>query len=86
MSTETSSAQSLKSDLFIDGKFVPSASGRTFETTNPATGESLAHVAEAGREDLDLAVAAARKAFESGPWAAMFCASSWAHTKSRADG
>ena len=61
----------LQTGLFIDGRFTPSASGRTFETTNPATGESLAHVAEAGREDLDLAVAAARKAFESGPWAAM---------------
>jgi aldehyde dehydrogenase (NAD+) len=69
MSTTTESQ--LKTDLFIDGKFVPAASGRTFETTNPATGESLAQVAEAGREDLDRAVAAARKAFESGPWAAM---------------
>jgi acyl-CoA reductase-like NAD-dependent aldehyde dehydrogenase len=61
----------LQTNLFIDGQFVPSASGRTFETTNPATGEKLASVAEAGREDLDRAVAAARKAFEGGPWAAM---------------
>ncbi|MGE5715681.1 MAG: aldehyde dehydrogenase family protein, partial [Acidobacteriota bacterium] len=58
-------------DLFIDGEFVPSVSGRRFETTNPATGEPIAEVAEAGREDLDRAVDAARKAFETGPWAAM---------------
>jgi aldehyde dehydrogenase (NAD+) len=38
---------------------------------NPATGETIAEVAEAGKEDLDKAVAAARAAFESGPWAAM---------------
>jgi aldehyde dehydrogenase (NAD+)/phenylacetaldehyde dehydrogenase len=42
-----------------------------FATTNPATGEIIGEVAEAGREDLDRAVKAARDAFESGPWAAM---------------
>src|SRR5262252_2036111 len=62
---------SLRTDLFIDGQFVPSASGKRFASINPATGETLAEVAEAGREDLDRAVAAARKAFESGPWANM---------------
>ena len=61
----------LQTDLFINGAFVPSASGKRFATTNPATGETLAQVAEAGREDLDRAVGAARAAFESGPWAAM---------------
>jgi aldehyde dehydrogenase (NAD+)/phenylacetaldehyde dehydrogenase len=50
---------------------VPSASGKRFSTTNPATSEPLAEVAEAGREDLDRAVTAAREAFESGPWASM---------------
>ena len=50
--------------LLIDGEFRPALSGRTFETLNPATGEVLAHVAEAGAEDVDLAVAAARRAFE----------------------
>ncbi len=50
--------------LLIDGQFRPALSGRTFETLNPATGEVLAHVAEAGVEDVDLAVAAARRAFE----------------------
>ncbi|HEY1434584.1 MAG TPA: aldehyde dehydrogenase family protein, partial [Thermoanaerobaculia bacterium] len=50
---------------------MPAASGKRFTTSNPATGETLAEVAEAGPEDLDRAVAAARQAFESGPWAAM---------------
>ena len=61
----------LQTNLFIDGEFLPSVSGKRFATSNPATGETLAEVAEAGREDLDRAVAAARKAFESGPWADM---------------
>jgi len=62
---------SLKTDLFIDGAYAPAASGRRFATVNPATGETIAEVAEAGKADLDRAVASARKAFESGPWAAM---------------
>jgi aldehyde dehydrogenase (NAD+) len=61
----------VKTDLFIGGEFLPAASGKRFATVNPATGETIAEVAEAGKEDLDRAVAAARKAFESGPWAAM---------------
>ena len=67
----TTEAPALPSDLYIDGKYVPSASGRRFATTNPATGESLADVAEAGKEDLDRAVSAARRAVESGPWKEM---------------
>ena len=67
----TTTELNLKTGLFIDGQFAPSASGKTFETSNPATGEPLAQVSEAGKEDLDRAVAAARKAFEGGPWAAM---------------
>ncbi|MBI4391172.1 MAG: aldehyde dehydrogenase family protein, partial [candidate division NC10 bacterium] len=54
--------------MLIDGKWVEAASGKTFETVNPATGEVLASVAEADREDIDRAVKAARRAFE-GPWA-----------------
>ena len=61
----------LQTDLFINGEFVPAASGKRFATTNPATGEAIGDVAEGGREDLDRAVKAARNAFESGPWAAM---------------
>jgi aldehyde dehydrogenase (NAD+) len=53
--------------MLIDGKWVDAASGRHFESRNPATGELLATVAEGDAEDIDLAVAAARKAFE-GPW------------------
>jgi aldehyde dehydrogenase (NAD+)/phenylacetaldehyde dehydrogenase len=50
---------------------VNSQSGKTFETVNPATGERLANVAEAGPEDIDLAVRAAREAFDRGPWSRM---------------
>src|SRR5579864_1538164 len=57
--------------MLIGGKWVDSVSGKTFETYNPATGEVLAHVAEGDRADIDLAVKAARKAFESGPWPEM---------------
>jgi len=53
--------------LFIDGQWVDAESGKTFETPNPATGETLAEVAEADKADIDKAVAAARRAFE-GKW------------------
>ncbi len=54
--------------LFIDGRFVPAQSGKTFEVINPATGEVFARAAAADADDVDAAVKAARKAFESGPW------------------
>ncbi|KOM28287.1 hypothetical protein LR48_Vigan511s011000, partial [Vigna angularis] len=54
--------------LLIDGKFVDAASGKTFPTLDPRTGEVIAHVAEGHSEDVDRAVAAARKAFDHGPW------------------
>lgn len=57
--------------MFINGEFVPSISGKTFETYNPATEDVLAVVCEAQEEDIDVAVKAARSAFESGPWAEM---------------
>nr|WP_062340885.1 aldehyde dehydrogenase family protein [Herbidospora sakaeratensis] len=57
--------------LFIGGQWVDAASGRTFATPNPATGDTLAHIAEADREDVDRAVRAARAAFEEGPWSRM---------------
>ena len=53
--------------MLVDGKWVDSASGKKFETLNPATGELLASVAEGDAEDINRAVAAARRAFE-GPW------------------
>ncbi|WP_042470289.1 aldehyde dehydrogenase family protein [Bacillus ndiopicus] len=60
--------------LFIDGKFVDSVSGKTFETDNPATGEVLAVVSEAQAEDVDKAAKAAKRAFEEGPWSKMSAA------------
>jgi acyl-CoA reductase-like NAD-dependent aldehyde dehydrogenase len=51
--------------LLIDGEWVDAASGKTFDTVNPANGEVLARVAEADKEDVDRAVTAARRAFES---------------------
>src|ERR1700726_1426057 len=57
--------------MLINGQWVNSASGKTFPTYNPATGEVLAHVAEGDREDIERAVAAARRAFDNGPWRKM---------------
>jgi aldehyde dehydrogenase (NAD+) len=56
--------------LLIDGRHVPSASGRTFKSLNPATEQVIATVAEGNAEDVERAVAAARRAFE-GPWRTM---------------
>ncbi|MGE7904617.1 aldehyde dehydrogenase family protein [Peribacillus sp. NPDC094092] len=60
-----------KYQLFIDGKWIDSLSGETFETINPGTGEVHALVSQGGEEDLNHAVKAARKAFVSGQWATM---------------
>jgi phenylacetaldehyde dehydrogenase len=57
--------------MLIDGRWVEAASGKTFETFNPATGEKLAAVAEGDAEDIDRAVKAARGALENGPWSSM---------------
>src|SRR5438309_9490914 len=54
--------------LLINHKWVDSASGKTFPTINPATGEVITHVAEAAAADVDKAVSAARAAFDNGPW------------------
>ncbi|HXZ39196.1 MAG TPA: aldehyde dehydrogenase family protein [Terriglobales bacterium] len=54
--------------MLINGRWVDSASGKTFPTYNPATGEVLAQIAEGDREDINCAVQAARHAFENGPW------------------
>lgn len=63
-----SSFVSRKHKLLINGRWVDAASGETFPTYNPATGEILAQVAAGDREDIDRAVKAARAAFETGPW------------------
>jgi aldehyde dehydrogenase (NAD+) len=57
--------------LLIDGNWRDAASGRSFATVNPADESVLTTVAEAGIEDVELAVAAARRALEGGPWGAM---------------
>lgn len=54
--------------LLINGEWCNSVSGKTFPTINPATEEVIAQVAEADKADVDLAVKAARRAFDSGPW------------------
>jgi 5-carboxymethyl-2-hydroxymuconic-semialdehyde dehydrogenase len=59
---------------YIGGAFVESFDGRTFETLNPATNEVLAEAADGGQREIDAAVAAARKAFDEGPWPRMSAA------------
>lgn len=59
----------LTTDCFYDGAPHTAASGRTFETVNPATGQVIAHLPACGEEDVESAVAAARTAFERGVWA-----------------
>jgi acyl-CoA reductase-like NAD-dependent aldehyde dehydrogenase len=60
---------SIRNRALIDGALVDAASGKTFETINPATGRVLAQVAEGDAEDVDRAVKAARRAFEDRRWA-----------------
>ncbi len=74
MSTATLTPKDIKigpTKLLINGEWCDAASGRTFETMNPATEEVIAHVAEADEADVNRAVASARKAFDEGPWSKM---------------
>ncbi|HEY2382536.1 MAG TPA: aldehyde dehydrogenase family protein, partial [Terriglobia bacterium] len=57
--------------LLINGNWVDSASGRTFPTINPATGDIITQVAESDAPDVDKAVKAARSAFDTGAWRKM---------------
>lgn len=57
--------------ILIGDEWRPAVSGKTFSTINPATEEVICEVAEGDAEDVDLAVHAARSAFESGPWSKM---------------
>src|SRR5262249_38292842 len=61
-------ARSFQTRMLIDGQWRDSRSGKTFTTINPATEDVIAEVAEGDAADIDLAVQAARKAFDSGPW------------------
>jgi aldehyde dehydrogenase (NAD+) len=54
--------------MLIDGKLVEARSGNVFDNLNPATEEVLGQVADAGHEDMDAAIAAARRAFDESPW------------------
>ena len=64
----------VRKSYYINGQFVESVSQKTFSTPNPATGEKLADVYEADKADIDLAVKAARKAFDEGPWSSLSAA------------
>lgn len=61
----------IETRLFIDGQFVDAAKGGRFATVNPATGETIAEMAAGTAEDIDRAVASARRAFRSGVWSRM---------------
>jgi acyl-CoA reductase-like NAD-dependent aldehyde dehydrogenase len=61
-------------ELLIDGAHAPAADGRTFETLDPATARPITTVAQAGPEDVDRAVQAARRALEDGPWRSLSAA------------
>jgi aldehyde dehydrogenase (NAD+) len=70
--TETIRRPKIKeTQCFIGGKWLPAASGKTFETIHPATEEVIAEIAEGDAEDVELAVDAAREAFDNGPWPRM---------------
>jgi phenylacetaldehyde dehydrogenase len=69
--TATADFVTHKHRMFIGGRFVFAASGKTFPVYNPATGEVMAQVPEAEAEDVDRAVRAAREAFDHGPWTRM---------------
>ena len=71
--------------LFIDGKFVDAASGKTFESIDPGSGMPIATVARAGTTDAEAAIAAARKAFDSGVWSGLTPAARMAKVQDFAD-
>lgn len=79
MTIDTASTNSRSADLgldtdqllFIDGESVAAASGATFDAFDPATGDIFARVANGGRDDIDRAVLAARREFDSGSWPMM---------------
>ena len=60
-----------QTQCFIGGKWIPSASGKTFDTLHPATEEVIAQIAEGDAADIDLAVDAARDQFDGGEWSRM---------------
>ena len=71
LSPATAQFLGAKHGLLIDGRFSPAQSGKTFDVIDPGNGELIARLAEGDAADIDLAVAAARRAFEYGEWARM---------------
>ena len=65
----TSQQATAQRQLFIGGRWQDAASGKTFPTVNPATEAVIARIAEGDAADIDLAVQAARRAFENKSWA-----------------
>jgi gamma-glutamyl-gamma-aminobutyraldehyde dehydrogenase/4-guanidinobutyraldehyde dehydrogenase/NAD-dependent aldehyde dehydrogenase len=68
---DQASRLTFRNQAFINGKYVPAASGRTFDCINPATGKAITQIAEGDKEDVDRAVKAARAAFDKGSWSRM---------------
>ena len=58
-------------EIFVAGKWPATVSGETYQPVNPANEEALAAVGKGDERDIDLAVTAARKAFDEGPWPRM---------------
>ncbi|QEX17720.1 aldehyde dehydrogenase [Hypericibacter terrae] len=71
MVKDQASRLTFRNQAFINGKYVPAASGKTFDCINPATGKAITQVAEGDKEDVDRAVKAARAAFDKGSWSRM---------------
>ncbi len=69
MTTTVDSVQRGEERMLIDGKLTEARSGAVFDNINPATEAVLGHVADAGHEDMDAAIAAARRAFDESGWA-----------------
>ncbi|MDQ3597008.1 MAG: aldehyde dehydrogenase family protein, partial [Pseudomonadota bacterium] len=68
---ERAKAQCFQTRAFIDGRFVDALDGKTFTTVNPANGEVLTRIAECDAADVEVAVAAAKAAFEDRRWAGL---------------
>ncbi len=66
--SNAAAANAPREGLWIDGRSIPASSGTESQVLSPATGEVVASVAQAGPEDVDAAVAAARRAWERGDW------------------
>ena len=72
MATEVISRPEIRqTQCFIGGQWIPAQSGKTFDTLHPATEEVISQIAEGDAADVDLAVKAARDAFDNGPWRTM---------------